>query len=123
MRQAGILAAAGLVALHKGPARLPEDHENSGRLARALAELPGVELDLATVRTNIVIFRLTPRFFGGVSPEGGLTAAFLAHLKERGVLGSTVSRDQVRLVTHRDVGRAEVDQAIESIRGLVRLAA
>jgi threonine aldolase len=123
MRQVGILAAAGLVALHKGPARLPEDHENAGRLARAVAELPGVELDLATVRTNIVIFRLTPTFFGGFSPEGGLTAAFLSRLKETGVLGSTVSRDQVRLVTHRDVGRAQVDQAIERIRGLVRLAA
>ena len=65
MRQVGVLAAAGLVALRKGPARLAEDHANAGRLARAVAELPGVELDLATVRTNIVIFRLTPRFFGG----------------------------------------------------------
>jgi threonine aldolase len=106
---------------------LPEDHENAGRLARALAELPGVELDLATVRTNIVIFRLTPRFFGGIAPEGGpeggLTAAFLGLLKETGVLGSTVSRDQVRLVTHRDVNRAQVDQAVERIRGLARVAA
>ncbi len=127
MRQVGILAAAGLVALRKGPARLPEDHENAGRLARAVAELPGIELDLATVRTNIVIFRLTPRFFGGIAPEGGpeggLTAAFLARLRDTGVLGSTVSRDQVRLVTHRDVSRAQVDQAIERIQGLVRIAA
>jgi threonine aldolase len=123
MRQVGILAAAGLVALHKGPARLPEDHENAGRLARAVAELRGVELDLATVRTNIVIFRLTPRFFGGASPKGGLTPAFLARLKETGVLGSTVSHDQVRLVTHRDVNGAQVDQAIERIQGLVRVTA
>src|SRR3954454_7612571 len=123
MRQVGILAAAGLVALRKGPARLPEDHDNAGRLARALVELPGIELDLATVRTNIVIFRVTPRFFGGSSPEDGLTAAFLARLKAAGVLGSTVSRDQVRLVTHRDVNRVQIDQAIERIQGLVRVAA
>ncbi len=58
MRQVGILAAAGLIALRKGPARLPEDHENAARLAHALAEMPGVDLDPATVQTNIVIFRL-----------------------------------------------------------------
>jgi threonine aldolase len=117
MRQVGILAAAGLVALHKGPARLPEDHENAGRLARALAEIPGIMLDLATVRTNIVIFRLGPDLCEGSS------MTFLARLKEAGVLGVPVSRDQVRLVTHRDVSRAQIDQAIEKIRGLVPVAA
>jgi threonine aldolase len=117
MRQVGVLAAAGLVALRKGPARLPEDHENAGRLARILAELPGVQLDLATVRTNIVIFRLGPELCEGSS------TTFLARLKEAGVLGSLVSRDQVRLVTHRDVGRGQIDQAIERIQGLVRVAA
>jgi threonine aldolase len=116
MRQVGILAAAGLVALRQGPARLPADHENAGRLARALAEIPGIELDLATVRTNIVIFRLGPELC-----EGSATT-FLARLKEAGVLGVPVSRDQVRLVTHRDAGRGQVDQAIERIRGLVRVA-
>jgi threonine aldolase len=117
MRQVGVLAAAGLVALRKGPARLPADHENAGRLARALAELPGIELDLATVRTNIVIFRIGPELCAGSS------TTFLAHLAETGVLGSPVSGDQVRLVTHRDVGRGQIDQAIERIRGLVRVAA
>src|SRR5262249_4195139 len=53
MRQAGVLAAAGLVALRKGPAHLPEDHENAQLLARAVAALPGVALDLSAVRTNI----------------------------------------------------------------------
>ncbi|MBW8876837.1 MAG: aminotransferase class I/II-fold pyridoxal phosphate-dependent enzyme [Acidobacteria bacterium] len=117
MRQAGVLAAAGLVALRKGPARLPADHENAGRLARALAEIPGIELDLATVRTNIVIFRLGPELCAGSS------ATFLARLEEAGVLGGPVSHDQVRLVTHRDVERAQIDQAIEKIQGLVRVAA
>ncbi|HEX3551725.1 MAG TPA: GntG family PLP-dependent aldolase, partial [Thermoanaerobaculia bacterium] len=117
MRQAGVLAAAGLVALRQGPARLPADHENAGRLARALAEVPGIELDLATVRTNIVIFRLGPELCDGSS------TTFLARLQEAGVLGGRVSRDQVRLVTHRDVNRGQVDQAIERIRGLVGVAA
>lgn len=112
MRQAGILAAAGLIALHKGPARLPEDHENAARLARALAGLRGAEIDPATVRTNIVIFRLTPELCGGSS------ATFLRRIKEVGVLGVTVSQDKVRLVTHRDVSRAQIDQAIERIRNL-----
>ena len=106
MRQAGVIAAAGLVALRKGPARLAEDHENAARLAHALAELPGIDLDPASVRTNIVITRLT---------SGG-TDAFLERLAAAGVLGSRVSRDIARFVTHRDVGREQVDAAIERIR-------
>ena len=112
MRQAGILAAAGLIALRDGPARLPEDHENAARLAQALAARRGIDLDPATVRTNIVIFRLTPELCGGSAP------AFLARLREAGVLGVPVSHDKVRLVTHRDVGREQIDQAIERIGGL-----
>ncbi|MFL6193690.1 MAG: threonine aldolase family protein [Thermoanaerobaculia bacterium] len=112
MRQVGIIAAAGLLALRKGPARLPEDHENASRLARALAELPGIDLDASAVRTNIVIFRLTPDLCGGSS------ATFLARLKEAGVLGVPVSADKVRLTTHRDVSREGIDRAIEAVRGL-----
>jgi threonine aldolase len=106
MRQAGVIAAPGLVALRKGPARLAEDHEKAARLARALSELPGIEIDPGAVRTNIVIFRLTSED----------SAAFLARLREAGVLGGQVSRDRVRLVTHRDVSRERVDEAIERIR-------
>jgi threonine aldolase len=108
MRQVGILAAAGLLALRKGPARLPEDHENAARLARALSELPGIEIDPAAVRTNIVIFRVTR--------EPSLE--FLGRLRKAGVLGVPVSRDQVRLVTHRDVSRAQIEQAIGRIQAL-----
>jgi threonine aldolase len=107
MRQVGVLAAAGLVALRQGPARLAADHENAGRLARALAELPGVELDPAAVRTNIVIFRLT---------SGQLAGTLVARLKEAGILANSISRDQVRLVTHRDVGAERIDQAIDGLR-------
>jgi threonine aldolase len=112
MRQIGILAAAGLLALHKGPARLPEDHENASRLAHGLAGVRGIDLDPATVRTNIVIFRLTPELCGGSA------ATFLSRIRDAGVLGVPVSRDKVRLVTHRDVGRAQIDQAIARIRSI-----
>ena len=108
MRQVGILAAAGLIALRKGPARLAEDHENASRLAHALAGMRGIDLDPATVRTNIVIFRLT---------SGG-AMAFLERLRGEGILAVPVSQDKVRFVTHRDVGREQIDQAIERLQRL-----
>jgi threonine aldolase len=103
MRQAGILAAAGLIALEKGPARLHEDHANAKLLAEALAHMNGVAIDPCKVETNIVIFRMT----------GRLSAAELvARLKARGVLSSTVGPDLVRLVTHLDVNRAACEKAV-----------
>ena len=117
MRQAGVLAAAGLVALREGPSRLAEDHANAALLATALAALPGIEIDPASVRTNIVVCRVTPRLFGGAAPPEGLAAAVLARLRAAGVLaGPGVSHDQVRMVTHRDAGRARVEQAITRLR-------
>jgi threonine aldolase len=108
MRQAGVIAAAGLIALRKGPGRLAEDHENAKRLALALAGLPGVEIDPASVQTNILVCR--------VGEEQGYTAGFLARLREAGVLASRVSVDQARFVTHRDVVGPQMDDAIERIR-------
>ena len=96
MRQAGILAAAGLIALEQMPARLPEDHANARLLAEALATIEGVEIDPETVETNIVIFHVA----GSIDP-----AALIARLKSRGVLISSVGPQTLRLVTHRDVGR------------------
>ncbi len=102
MRQAGILAAAGLVALEQGPARLHEDHANARLLAESLSTLEGVEIDLHAVETNIVIFRLT----------GHLHAAeVVERMKARNVLASALGPDTIRLVTHRDVDRAACTQA------------
>ncbi|MGA9071777.1 MAG: GntG family PLP-dependent aldolase [Terracidiphilus sp.] len=104
MRQAGILAAAGLMALEQGPQRLEEDHANARLLAEALANIERVQIDLATVETNIVIFRLT----------GGVKAAELsARLKARGVLANAVGPDSMRLVTHLNVDRAACGTAAE----------
>lgn len=97
MRQAGILAAAGLIALEQMPARLHEDHANARLLAEALAHIDGVEINVDAVETNIVIFRLKGR---QTAPE------LSASLSRRGVLANSVSPDTMRLVTHFDVGRA-----------------
>src|SRR6202158_6320490 len=116
MRRVGVLAAAGLVALRRGPALLAADHANARRLADAVAELPGVEIDPAAVRTNIVVFRVTPRLLGAAPPPEGLAAGVLARLRAAGVLATQVSHDQVRMVTHRDAPRSRIEQAIERIR-------
>jgi len=106
MRQAGVLAAAGLIALEQMPSRLHEDHANARLLAEALANVEGIEIDPETVETNIVIFRLNP----------AMTSAALAErMKTRGVLISTVGPFVVRLVTHHDVGRGDCILAAQAL--------
>lgn len=106
MRQAGVLAAAGLIALEQMPARLHEDHANARLLAETLSHIDGVVIDLDAVETNIVIFRLA----------GGMSATELvARLKTRGILASTVGPDAIRLVTHHDVNRAACVTAAEAL--------
>jgi threonine aldolase len=102
MRQAGVLAAAGLIALEEMPKRLGEDHANAKLLAERLAELKQVEIDCATVQTNIVIFKV--RSVTEVAP-------ILTRLKQHGVLAGTAATDQIRFVTHNDVDRAACEQA------------
>ncbi len=97
MRQAGVLAAAGLIALEDMPLRLGVDHANARFLAEGLALLPQVEIDLAAVQTNIVIFTL----------RNGDHDALVASLKRRGVLSSTVAPRGIRLVTHRDIDKED----------------
>ena len=96
MRQAGILAAAGLIALDQMTGRLQEDHDNAKLLATALRGLPNIAFDPAFVQTNIVLFSL---------PQEGKAKALTAALRRRGVLVSTVGTHAVRLVTHHDVDR------------------
>jgi len=106
MRQAGVLAAAGLIALEQMPARLQNDHANARLLAEALSAMEGVSIDLNAVETNIVIFRLT----------GALSAMELVtRLKARGILASTIGPDAIRLVTHHDVSRGDCITAAEAL--------
>jgi threonine aldolase len=119
MRQAGVLAAAGLIALHEMPKRLAEDHANARLLAEAVAAQPkAAEIDLEAVQTNIVIFRLRGREENG----GGDAAAFTAVLKRKGVLVSSIGPHAVRFVTHYDVDRAACEKAaalvFEQLRAL-----
>jgi threonine aldolase len=107
MRQAGILAAAGLAALEHGPGRLREDHENAGRLARRLAGIPGIRIDPERVQSNIVIF--------GVEGLGISSREFLDALGERGVRAVAVDSAHVRMVTHRDVSESDVDRAADAV--------
>jgi threonine aldolase len=106
MRQAGVLAAAGLIALEEMPARLHEDHANARWMAEQIAGMAGCSIDLETVQTNIVIFR----------PRGRTAGQIIAGLKAQGVLCGTASAEEVRFVTHRDVDRTECERAISALR-------
>jgi len=111
MRQAGILAAAGLIALEDMPKRLREDHANARVLGESLAELPQVEIDLTTVQTNIVIF--TVKGYPDPTP-------ILDRLKARGVMAGTAADHQIRFVTHKDVDRAGCEEAIKIASEVIR---
>lgn len=110
MRQAGVLAAAGLVALEDTPQRLHEDQANAQLLARGVAELPGVSIDPERVRTNIVIFdvALTMRAADEIC----------ARLKERGVLASGFG-NAIRMVTHFDISRADIETALRELKNVI----
>lgn len=103
MRQAGIFAAAALYALDHHVDRLQEDHVNARLLAERLAESPQVQLDLSSVRTNIVVF--------GLSPGGPDAATVVARAKDAGVLVVAFGPRTVRAVTHLDVSRESCERA------------
>ncbi len=104
MRQAGVIAAGALYALEHHRRRLAEDHANARRLAEAIAEMPGIDLDPATVETNIVLFEVT-----------AMSAAELVErLAERGVLAGATGRNQIRLVTNVMVDEKGIDHAINA---------
>ncbi len=105
MRQAGVLAAAGLIALEESPARLHRDHENARFLAQRLAELPGIHVNPAFVETNIIIFDISGT---GLAPR-----EISNRLKSRGVLANPVGATAIRMVTHRDVTRQQCERAVD----------
>ncbi|MFT3743716.1 MAG: low-specificity L-threonine aldolase [Pyrinomonadaceae bacterium] len=110
MRQAGILAAAGLVALEESPKRLHEDHTNAKTLAIGLAAIPGIALDVETVETNIVIF--------DVSGTGKTSGDICLALKENGILASGFGT-RIRMVTHCDVSALEIESVVGTISNVV----
>jgi threonine aldolase len=112
MRQAGILAAAGIVALETMVDRLREDHENARVLAEGLAALPGIQIDLSLVQTNIVIFSVKRR---DVDAPG-----LILKLGEEGIKAFTVSSDRIRMVTHKDVDRAGILRTLEVLGTILK---
>ena len=108
MRQAGVLAAAGLIALEKGPKRLQVDHDHAKLLATGLAAIPGITLNPAKVQTNIVIFNL--------KTSGWSSSDFLQTLAKRSVLAVPVDNERVRMVTHLDVDRNDVEKAAATVQ-------
>ncbi|MEJ7654836.1 MAG: GntG family PLP-dependent aldolase [Chloroflexia bacterium] len=114
MRQAGVIAAAGLVALEQMADRLPEDHAAARRFAEALSQVEGVRLDLATVQTNIVIFELT---HPTLTPDD-----FLRALADEGLRVSGMGGRQVRVVAHHGIEPEEYDRAVEIVRSVLSLA-
>ncbi|HEX7002781.1 MAG TPA: low-specificity L-threonine aldolase [Trueperaceae bacterium] len=106
MRQAGVIAAAGIVALETMTERLAEDHVRARALAEGLAGLPGVRIDLAAVQTNMVYLNVdgAPRLVDGLAREG--------------ILANAVANDSIRLVTHYEIGDADVERTVEVTRRL-----
>ncbi|MBW2558482.1 MAG: low-specificity L-threonine aldolase [Deltaproteobacteria bacterium] len=111
MRQTGIIAAAGIVALEEMTERLGDDHANARRLAEGIAGIPGLKVDLENVRTNILVFHLE---------NNGLTEDdFMARLEEKGVKILSRGSCQFRVVTHHGITTEDIDLALEILKDTV----
>jgi len=110
MRQAGILAAAALVALEEMVDRLADDHNNARRLADGLSRIPGIILDPAQIHTNIVIFQIAD----------GDTPGFLRQIGELGVRGHHPYGSKVRMVTHYGIDEADINTALEVVESAMK---
>ena len=110
MRQAGVLAAAGLIALEKHTTRLKEDHDNAKFLAEGLSQIPGIKIDPKRVATNILVF--------DISGTGMNSTEFTQRLAKRNVICGGVTPETVRIVTHMDVDRAGCASALEAVRAI-----
>lgn len=111
MRQVGVLAAAAAVALEEGPKRLSIDHDNAQLLAQGLANIPRVRIQPEKVQTNIVIF--------DIGETGLLSSEFIKRIAAREVFAGPVDARRVRMVTHLDVDRGDIEQALKIIAEVV----
>ncbi|WP_035298018.1 low-specificity L-threonine aldolase [Brevibacillus thermoruber] len=112
MRQAGIAAAPGIIALHTMVARLDQDHRHAKQLADGLARINGIELDVQQVQTNIVIFRVTdPRYSWD---------SFLQTAKSRGVIFSEMGYGRIRAVVHRQITTDDINRAVQVVEEMMK---
>jgi len=114
MRQAGVIAAAGVVALETMVDRLAEDHANARRLAEGIAKLPGLRVDLASVQTNIVIFGVERP--GGPGSAQTATNEIVAGCAARKVKVHAIGPTSIRCVTHKDVDAEDIERALDALR-------
>lgn len=112
MRQVGVIAAAGIVALESMVDRLADDHQRARRLAEAIASLPGISLNLDEVETNMVFFRVTH--------PGHSMESFLQALQERGIRMAELGHGRIRAVIHYQIDDADIDTTIEAFRQLLQ---
>lgn len=110
MRQVGVLAAPGIIALTEMPARLKEDHYRAKTLARAIVGMPGVSLDPDRIETNIIIF--------GFSHPKYSVAQFLSGLRDRGIL-ALAKAGGIRFVTHKDIDDEDVERAVAAFKAIL----
>jgi len=114
MRQSGVLAAAGIVALEKMVERLAEDHRNAARLMEGFKGIPHLVIDAPPVPTNMVFIETE-----GLGMDG---TQFAARLREQRVLCSVYGTTRARMVTHRHITPQDIEQAIEAVRRVAATA-
>ena len=111
MRQAGVLAAAGIVALEQMVDRLQEDHENGRMLAEGIAQIPGLHIDPAQVQTNLVWFDFVD--------QRSNAQRLVESLRDRGVLLLSLGPSRLRAVTHYGIERADIDRTLQVMRDVM----
>ena len=111
MRQAGVIAAAGVIAVQKMIPRLAQDHANARRLAHGLADIPGIVVNPEVTQTNIVNFDV---------PSKTTADKFAQQMRARGVKFNSRGRQSIRAVTHRMISEADVDKSLELIGSLIK---
>jgi threonine aldolase len=117
MRQAGVIAAAGIVALETMVDRLAEDHANARTLAEGVAKLPGLAVDLASVQTNIVIFQVKR---GTAAASAAATTELVAGCGARKVKIHAIAPDAIRCVTHKDIDAEDIGRTLDAFAEITR---
>ena len=105
MRQAGVIAAAGIIAIEKMVERLKDDHANAQFLAKGLALIDGIEINPARVQTNIVVYDVS-----GLGTNGN---NWIEKLREAGVKAGALEDNRIRMVTHRGIEREDIEYTLE----------
>ncbi|WP_153732630.1 low-specificity L-threonine aldolase [Sporosarcina obsidiansis] len=107
-RQAGVVGAAGIVALNDMVSRLPEDHRHAKQLAEGLAQIDGIEINAIEVESNILFF--------SVAPVGLSSTEFIERLKSYDILANTYGSSQIRFVTHREIETEDIERTIACVK-------